>query len=47
MKLRFYQRLEPDVGGGRKLQVGTGLSFRREFDTFTEFWENLKKDKNK
>lgn len=47
MKLRFYQRLEPDVGGGRKLQVGTGLSFRREFDTFTEFWENLRKDKNK
>ena len=47
LKLRFYQKLQPDVGGGRKLQVGTGLSFRREFDTFDEFWENLKKDRTK
>ena len=44
LKLRFYQRLQPDVGGGRKLQVGTGLSFRKEFDSFKEFWQSFKKD---
>ncbi len=44
LKLRFYQRLQPDVGGGRKLQVGTGLSYRKEFDSFGEFWRSLKKD---
>lgn len=37
MKLRVYQRLEPDIGGGSRLEIGTGLSFRREFDSFGEF----------
>lgn len=37
LKLRIYQRLEPDIGGGSRLEVGTGLSFRKEFDNFGEF----------
>ena len=44
LKLRVYQRLQPDIGGGRRLQVGTGLSFRKEFDSFSEFVRSLKKE---
>ncbi|MEN0004061.1 MAG: translocation/assembly module TamB domain-containing protein [Bacteroidota bacterium] len=44
LKLRIYQRLQPDIGGGRRLQLGTGLSFRREFNTFSEFFKSFKKD---
>ncbi|MEO0734713.1 MAG: translocation/assembly module TamB domain-containing protein, partial [Bacteroidota bacterium] len=44
LKLRVYQRLEPDIAGGRRLQVGTGLSWRREFDTLREFFAGFKKD---
>ncbi len=41
LKLRVYQRLQPDIGGGRRLQVGTGLSFRKEFDNFGEFLRSI------
>ncbi len=41
VKLRVYQRLQPDIGG-RRLQVGTGLSFRKEFESFGEFWRSLR-----
>lgn len=44
LKLRVYQRLEPDVAGGRRLQIGTGLSYRREFDSFGDFWRSFKKN---
>jgi len=44
MKLRIYQRLEPDIGGGSRLEVGTGLSFRKEFDSFGEFLRSFKRD---
>lgn len=44
LKLRIYQRLLPDIGGGSRLQLGTGLSFRKEFNTFGEFFKNFKKD---
>lgn len=43
MKLRVYQRLEPDIGGGSRLEVGTGLSFRREFDNFGEFLDSFRR----
>ncbi|MBK7873394.1 MAG: translocation/assembly module TamB domain-containing protein [Saprospiraceae bacterium] len=46
LKLKVYQRLQPDIGG-RRLQVGTGISFRKEFDTFSEFWKNLRGDAKK
>ena len=44
LKLRGYQRLQPDIAGRRRLQVGTGLSWRREFDTFSEFFAGFRKD---
>jgi len=47
LKLRVYQRLQPDIGGGSRLQVGTGISFRREFDSFGDFWRSLKRDAKK
>lgn len=42
LKLRIYQRLQPDLAG-RRLQIGSGLSYRLEFDSFAEFWENFKR----
>ncbi|GJM32531.1 MAG: DUF490 domain-containing protein [Saprospiraceae bacterium] len=42
LKLRIYQRLEPDIGGGRRLQLGSGISYRKEFDSFKEFFNSLK-----
>ncbi len=42
LKLRVYQRLQPDIASGRRFQVGTGISFRKEFDSFGEFWRDLR-----
>jgi len=47
LKLKVYQRLQPDIGGGRRLQVGTGLSFRKEFDNFGDFLRSFKRDAKK
>jgi len=47
LRLRVYQRLQPDIAGGRRLQVGTGISFRKEFDSFSEFWRSLRGDAKK
>ena len=44
LKLKLYQRLEPDIVDGNRLQIGSGLSFRKEFDTFGEFLKSFKKD---
>jgi len=44
LKMRVYQRLEPDIGGGSRLEVGTGLSYRREFDSFGAFLRSFRKD---
>lgn len=41
VKLQVYQRLEPDIAG-RKLQIGTGLSFQKEFNSFGEFLRGVK-----
>ena len=46
LKLKAYQRLEPDFGGGRRLKIGGGLSFRKEFDSFSEL-VNFRKKKEK
>jgi hypothetical protein len=43
LKLRVYQLLEPDIGGGRRLEVGTGLSYRKEFESFGAFLGSLKR----
>jgi hypothetical protein len=41
-KLRFYERRDQDIGGGRRIQAGTGVSWRKEFNSFQAFWESLK-----
>lgn len=43
LKLRVYQLLEPDIGGGRRLEIGTGLSFRKEFESLGDFLNSLKR----
>lgn len=47
LKLKVYQRTEPDFGGGRRLKIGGGLSFRKEFDSFDELVKFFSKKKNK
>ena len=47
LKLRIYQSLQPDIGGGRRLQIGTGLSFRKEFDSFSDFIKSFKRTAKK
>jgi hypothetical protein len=47
LKMRVYQRLEPDIGGGSRLEVGTGLSYRKEFDSFGEFLRSFRRDSEK
>lgn len=41
LKLRIYQRLQPDIGG-RRLKVGAGLSFRKEYESFDDFVQSIK-----
>ena len=41
--VRFYQSLEPELLGGRQYQTGLGLSYRKEFNTFQEFLDGMKK----
>jgi hypothetical protein len=47
LKVRFYQSTEPEIGGGRRNKTGLGLSFRKEFDTFREFLQGLKRQTKK
>jgi hypothetical protein len=46
MKLRIYQKLLPDISG-RILRVGTGLSLRKEFDSFGEFLRSFRAEGKK
>jgi hypothetical protein len=46
LKLRVFQKLQPDVGGSR-FQVGTGLSFRKEYNSFSDFIKSLRGTKKK
>ena len=42
LKLKVYERLEPEIaGGGRRVQVGTGISFRKEYESFGAFLKSL------
>ena len=43
LKFKVYERLEPEIGGGRRLQIGTGLSFRKEYTDFGDFLRSFKK----
>ena len=42
LKIRLYERRDQDIGGNRRIQVGTGLSVRKEFNSFSEFWQSIK-----
>ena len=44
LKLRIYQRRQPDIASGRRIQVGTGLSWKREFDSLSEFFAGFRRD---
>jgi hypothetical protein len=47
LKLRIYQRRVPDIGGGRRIEVGSGLAWRREYSSLREFWDGFKRDAQK
>lgn len=44
LKLRFYQRRQPDITSDYRNQFGLGLSWRKEFNSFREFFRKIKKD---
>jgi hypothetical protein len=49
LKIKAYNRTEPDFGGGRRNKIGVGISFRKEFDSLSElasFWKKKKKEKS-
>ena len=46
LKIRAYNRYEQTIAGQLN-KTGVGLSYRREFDTFKEFFQGLKQKKKK
>ncbi len=42
-KIRAYQSIQPDIAGGKRNKTGIGLSYRKEFSSFADFLEGLKK----
>ena len=42
-KIRFYQSIQPDIAGGKRNKTGVGLSYRKEFSSFSDFLKGLKK----
>ncbi len=48
-KIRAYNRSEPSTTDidDRSNRTGLGLTYRKQFDTFAEFFESFKKDVNK
>lgn len=42
LKVRAYQRTEPSVEGGRKNRSGVGISYKRDFNNFSEVIDELK-----
>jgi len=43
LKIRFAQRSQPAIQGGRVNRTSLGLSYRREFDTFDELLSEMRK----
>ena len=43
LKFRVYQKLQPDFSG-RRLRFGAGVSYRKEFESFSDFLSSLKKN---
>jgi hypothetical protein len=40
-RLKVYQRTEPDISGQRRSRYGFGLSFRKDYDSFSDMWKGL------
>jgi hypothetical protein len=47
LKIKAYNSTEPDFAGGRRIRIGAGLSFRKEFDSISELISFRKKNKEK
>lgn len=43
LKIKAYNRTEPDIAGGRRNKTGAGLSFRKEFDNIADLLNIHKK----
>ncbi|MCE2821549.1 MAG: translocation/assembly module TamB [Saprospiraceae bacterium] len=43
-KFKIYQRLEPDISGQRRDRYGVGLSFQKEYDSFSSMIQGIGKD---
>jgi len=44
LKLRVYHKIEPDITGKAVQRAGVGLRYRKEFNSFSEFWQSFKKE---
>ncbi len=42
-KVRFYQRFDQALEGGARNRTGFGINYRRQFNTFGEFFKNMKR----
>ncbi len=40
-RLKVYQRIEPDVAGQRRDRYGVGITFQKDYDSFSDLWEGL------
>ncbi|MCE7923959.1 MAG: hypothetical protein DYG98_12950 [Haliscomenobacteraceae bacterium CHB4] len=41
-RLKVYQRMEPDIAGGqRRMRYGFGISFRKDYDSFSDMMSGL------
>jgi hypothetical protein len=43
-RFKIYQRLEPDISGQRRDRYGVGLSFQKEYDSFSSMIQGIGKD---
>ncbi|NJL77597.1 MAG: hypothetical protein HC892_23750 [Saprospiraceae bacterium] len=46
LKLRVYQIRQPSIIEGADVEYGVGLSYRKEFNSFKEFFSGIFKSKN-
>jgi len=43
LKIKVYNKTEPDIAGGRRRKTGIGLNFSKEFDSLSELFKRRKK----
>ena len=47
LKLRVYHKIEPDIAGKAIQRAGAGLRYRKEFNSFSEFFKSFNKEAKK